>query len=215
VVLTWTAPASNGSSAISAYQVFRGEVSGTLTMVAELGNVLTYEDDDVEAGSTYFYKVRAVNAQGEGPFSNEVSVAVGSVPTAPLDLVAEAGNATVTLTWEAPENDGGWPITGYKVYRGTSADSLSLLVALGNVTTYVDEDVINGQMYYYRVSAVNGMGEGPQTVSEEATPVADGGNGGENEDDGGSDNTMLFVIIAIVAIAAVAGVAVFLLKRKK
>ena len=100
-------------------------------------------------------------------------------------------------------------MTGYKIYRGTSADSLTLLTTVGLVTTYTDDTVVNGQAYYYKVSAVNALGEGPATDIEEATPTAEGG-----EDDDG-DNTMLYIVIAIVAIAAVAGVAVFLLRRKK
>jgi fibronectin type 3 domain-containing protein len=217
VVLTWTAPTSNGSSPISSYQVFRGNNSGTLTMIAELGNVLIYEDGAVVAGSTYYYKVRAVNGQGEGPFSNEVSVTVGAVPTAPLNMEATAGNGTVTLTWEAPEDDGGWTITGYKVYRGTSEGSLSLLATLGNVTTYLDSSVTNGQTYYYKVSAVNEFGEGPATEIDDAKPMATGGGGGDGDDDDGDggDSTMLFVIIAVVGIAAVAGAAIFLMRRKK
>ncbi|NLX46554.1 MAG: hypothetical protein GXY70_00045 [Euryarchaeota archaeon] len=215
VVLTWTTPASSGSSAVTNYKVYRGNTSGALTMIAELGNVLTYQDDDVVPGATYFYKVTAVNDQGEGPFSNEVSVMTGSAPSAPRNLQATTGNATVTLTWEAPETDGGWDITGYKVYRGTSEGSETLLITLGDVTTYTDSAVVNDQTYYYRVSAVNDVGEGPLTSSEDATPTADGGSGGDDEDNGGGDNTMLYIVIAIIAGAVCAAVAVFLLKKKK
>ena len=215
VVLNWVAPTSSGSSAVTNYRVYRGNTSGALTMIAELGNVLTYQDDDVVPGATYYYKVTAVNDQGEGPFSNEVSVMIGSVPSAPGDLQATAGNGTVTLTWEAPVEDGGWEITGYKVYRGTAAGAETLLITLGNVTSYTDSSVVNGQTYYYRVSAVNDMGEGPQTASEDATPTADDGSGGDDEDNGGGDITMLYVIIAIIAIVSVAAVAVFFFMKKR
>jgi fibronectin type 3 domain-containing protein len=184
-------------------------------MIAELGNVLTYQDDDVVPGATYYYKVTAVNGQGEGPFSNEVSVMTGSLPSAPRNLQATAGNATVTLTWDAPEEDGGWEITGYKVYRGTSEGSETLLITLGDVSSYTDSSVVNGQTYYYRVSAVSDMGEGPQTVSEDATPTADDGSGGDDEDNGGGDSTMLYIIIAIIGIVAVAAVAAFFFMKKR
>ena len=42
-------------------------------------------------------------------------------PTRPLALQSAAGDAAVTLSWLAPSNDGGSPITAYKVYRGTRA----------------------------------------------------------------------------------------------
>ena len=153
----------------------------------------------------------ALNGAGEGQLSNEASVSVGAVPTAPLGLMATAGSANVSLTWDAPEDDGGWEITAYKVYRGNSEGSLTLLITLGNVTAFVDNGVTNGQTYYYKVSAVNEFGEGPASDIEDATPTAGGGG----DDGDGGDSTTLYIIIAVVAIAALAGAAFFLMKRKK
>jgi fibronectin type 3 domain-containing protein len=211
VALTWTAPADQGSSAILHYRVYRGLDSGFLEQIAEAGNVLNYTDDTVSAGYTYLYQVTAVNSQGEGPRSNQVSVSVGAVPSAPQGLEAEAGDGTVTLTWEAPSDDGGWPVTGYKVYRGTAEGAEVLLATLGNVTTYTDSAVANDQTYHYRVSAVNAMGEGASTGSVDATPSAED----TNDDDGGGNSTMLYIIIAIVAMAGVAAVAAFFFLRKR
>jgi fibronectin type 3 domain-containing protein len=212
VTLTWTAPADEGSSAIVNYTIYRGTESGYLEVLATVGNVLTFVDDTVLAGHTYLYQVTAVNAQGEGPRSNEVSLTVGAVPSVPQNLEAVAGNGTVNLTWNAPNEDGGWPITGYKVYRRTSEGAEVLLAIIGNVTNYVDNAVTNGQTYYYRVSAVNAMGEGAQTGSVDATPFAEDV---DDEDGDGGENTMLYIIIVIVAIASVAGVAAFFFLRKK
>jgi LPXTG-motif cell wall-anchored protein len=158
--------------------------------------------------------VEAVNAVGAGEPSEEASVTVVSpstVPGAPQDLDLDAGNGTVSLTWDPPDDDGGTSITGYNVYRGTSESTLVLFFERGNLTHFMDDSVINGQTYYYKVTAVNAVGEGTASDVEHATPTAEGG---EDDDDGG-DNTMLYIIIGIVALAAVAGVAVFLLKKKK
>ncbi len=209
VTLSWTAPLDQGSSAITNYRVYRGVDSGFLELIAEVGNVTTYEDDTGLVGNVYLYQVTAVNAQGEGPRSNEVSVAIGAMPGVPRDLEAVAGNGTVTLTWNAPADDGGWTITGYKVYRGTVSGGEVLVATLGNVTTYVDSAVVNDQTYYYRVSAVNAMGEGASTGSVDATPFAEEVED-DDEDDGG--NAMLYIVIAIVAIAAVA--AFFFIRKR-
>ena len=101
------------------------------------------------------------------------------------------------------------------MYRGTSEGSETLLITLGDVSSYTDSSVVNGQTYYYRVSAVSDMGEGPQTVSEDATPTADDGSGGDDEDNGGGDSTMLYIIIAIIGIVAVAAVAAFFFMKKR
>ncbi len=171
VTLTWSAPVSNGGAVITAYNVYRGASSGGETLLISLGNVLTYTDHAVSNGVTYYYKVTAENSVGEGPFSDEVSAKPVTVPSAPQNLVATAGNAQIVLTWSAPSNNGGESITGYKVYRGTTSGGETLLITLGNVLTYTNTGLTNGETYYYKVSAVNSVGEGPFSNEDSATPA--------------------------------------------
>jgi fibronectin type III domain protein len=90
-------------------------------------------------------------------------------PGAPA-LKATAGENVVHLSWPAPSN-GGTPITGYKVYRGTSAGDETLLETLSDVTSFDDFSGTAGTKYYYRVAAVNRVGEGPQSSEVSATPT--------------------------------------------
>ena len=84
---------------------------------------------------------------------------------------ATGGNGTVALGWTPPASNGGSAITGYKVYRGTASGGETLLTTLGLVTSYVDSTgVPNGTTYYYRVSAVNAVGEGALSNERSATP---------------------------------------------
>lgn len=166
VTLTWSAPVSNGGSAITAYRIYRGMASGLETLLAERGNLLTFTDSGLTNGATYYYKVSAVNAVGEGPLSGESSAMPVTTPSKPLNLQAVAGNLKVTLTWNVPYSNGGTPIANYVVYRGTSPSGETLLVEIGNALTYLDPTVTNGQTYYYEVSAKNTVGEGP--MSDEA-----------------------------------------------
>jgi Fibronectin type III domain len=92
-------------------------------------------------------------------------------PAAPV-LVGAAGNGLVRLSWGAPA-DGGSPLTGYRLYRGTSSGDESLVVALGVVTSYVDTGVVNGTGFYYQLSAVNAVGEGPRSAEIAVMPSAD------------------------------------------
>lgn len=95
-----------------------------------------------------------------------------TAPGSPPSLTATAGTGSVTLGWEAPGSDGGSPVTGYKVYRGTSSGGETWLATLGNVTSYNDTGLTNGTTYYYRVGASNAAGEGKPSPERSATPKA-------------------------------------------
>jgi acid phosphatase type 7 len=90
-------------------------------------------------------------------------------PAAP-SLSATAGNSTVGLAWSAPAN-GGAPITAYNIYRGTAAGAGTLLKTVGTVNSYDDNTAVNGTKYYYRVAAVNSIGEGTVSNEVSATPA--------------------------------------------
>ncbi len=94
-----------------------------------------------------------------------------AIPGAPVVGLPVAGDGTVQLAWTEPASNGS-VITGYNVYRsevsGVFADAPTLL---GPVSSYDDNGVVNGTTYYYKVSAINGIGEGPLSDPEqEATP---------------------------------------------
>jgi fibronectin type 3 domain-containing protein len=170
--LTWDPPISSGSSSIINYRIYKGTSSGSETFYIEIGNVTTFNDTSVTPGIEYFYKVSAVNIVGEGPLSNEASATPPTVPFAPLNLVASEGIGYIELYWDEPTSDGGSPITNYRIYRGTSSGSETFYIMIGNLTFYNDTSVTFGITYYYRVSAVNIVGEGPFSNEAFATPPA-------------------------------------------
>lgn len=98
--------------------------------------------------------------------------ALAVAPTSPDRVAVTAGGGRMILTWESPWSDGGLPITGYRVYRGTSSGMFSLLHELGPIHTFEDSDVVNGQPYHYQVSAMNAVGEGPRSQEVSGTPTA-------------------------------------------
>lgn len=170
VTLTWNAP-YDGGSPISNYRIYRGDTSGGEVFLTDVGDVLIFTDTGLANGKTYYYRVSAVNALGEGPLSNEASATPATVPGPPLTLSAVAGDSQITLTWNPPADDGGSPITNYRIYRGTSPGTEVLLSELGNVLSYIDSGLTDGQTYYYKVSAVTNVGEGPKSNEASATPT--------------------------------------------
>jgi hypothetical protein len=76
VVVTWQAPAENGGSAITKYEIFRSRAAGTEKLYAtEVCNTTscTYVNRHAGRKKMFFYQVAAVNSVGTGPSSSEVS----------------------------------------------------------------------------------------------------------------------------------------------
>src|SRR5947199_3825661 len=97
VTLTWQAPASDGGSPITNYKIYRGLAPTTETLLATVGNVLTYTDTSVTNGVTYYYQVSAVNGAGEGPRSNEASATPSPPPPPPPDFGISATPASLSI----------------------------------------------------------------------------------------------------------------------
>jgi fibronectin type 3 domain-containing protein len=167
VILSWTA-----SSGATTYNAYRGTTAGgeNSTAIATSISTTTYTDTTVINGTTYYYKVAAVNAGGTSPYSNEASATPAAVPAAPTGLSASAGNTQDTLTWTAASG-----ATSYNVYNGTSSGGEgSTPVGTSSTTTYTDTGLTNGTKYYYIVKGVNSSGTGPASNEASATPSSAG-----------------------------------------
>jgi hypothetical protein len=72
--LTWQAPSSNGSSGLTGYDVYRHTAGGSYVLVKSAGpSAVAWKDATTTSGTAYWYVVKAKNAAGAGPASNEVS----------------------------------------------------------------------------------------------------------------------------------------------
>jgi fibronectin type 3 domain-containing protein len=74
------------------------------------------------------------------------------------------GTKGVTLTWLAPSSNGGSGVTGYRIYRSTTTGTETFLIAVGNVSSYIDRATTANVRYYYKISAVNALGEGARST---------------------------------------------------
>jgi sugar lactone lactonase YvrE len=89
------------------------------------------------------------------------------IPTAPSGLTASAGNAQITLAWNAVPG-----ATSYKVYRSTTSGSGYAAAGTSTATSVLDTGLTNGTTYYYVVTAVNTTGESPRSSEVSVTPQA-------------------------------------------
>ena len=98
--------------------------------------------------------------------STTITVIVPTVPSAPQNLAAVAGNNQVSLTWSPPVSNGGSAITGYSIYRNGT-----LLTSNISSPSYTDTGLANGDIQTYYVTAVNTIGQSTPSNSVSTTPA--------------------------------------------
>lgn len=149
-----------------------GLTSGTSTLLEALNAWVSEEN------RSYYYtwKEDSESKNGGYPILDAAYVPI-TVPDAPTGLAATPGSGQLALTWTAPTNTGGSPITGYQV----STNNGSNWTDTGSTSTsHTVTGLTNGTSYTFKVRAVNGIGEGAASNVITATPAASpsGGSGG-------------------------------------
>ena len=173
VSLSWGAPVPNGGPEAGGYKVYVATSPDFRDAKAYGVKRTPFVLRGLVNGTTYYFRVTAVNDHGEGQASCAVQATPVGAPGAPSGLAATPGDGKVTLSWTAPASDGGSPVTGYNVYYATSADfSGATKYAAGTDTAFVLAGLVNGTTYYFWVTAVNEAGEGRPSNEMPATPVA-------------------------------------------
>ena len=101
---------------------------------------------------------------GSGP-------AAPTAPGAPSNVTATADDNQASTAWSAPADDGGSPVTNFRVT--SNPPSANSPMTVGNVPTTSMTGLINGTAYTFTISAINVIGEGPPSpASNSVTPAA-------------------------------------------
>ncbi|HVG08307.1 MAG TPA: fibronectin type III domain-containing protein [Thermoanaerobaculia bacterium] len=166
----WTAPSSNGGSALSGYRIVATSGGPGGLPVTVPGNRTFVRLSGLDNAVSYTFSVTAANAQGDGP----ASAPSGAVmpyghPAAPGAIEATRGNGTAQVSWQAPASDNGRSISGYTV----TAEPGGLTAAVPAAeTSRVVTGLANGTAYTFQVTAINLAGSGPASASSsEVTPA--------------------------------------------
>lgn len=170
--VTFTAPASNGGSAITGYTVTSLPAGGVESGFGAFGQNHSITVTGLTNGTAYTFTVKATNALGAGAASAASnSVTPATVPGAPTIGAATAGNARATVTFAAPASNGGSAITGYTATSlpAGGVDSNAGTTGLSHVIT----GLTNGTAYTFTVKATNAVGtSAASAASNSVTPTS-------------------------------------------
>ncbi|MEO5780277.1 MAG: peroxidase family protein [Arthrobacter oryzae] len=192
--LTWTAPGTDGGSAITGYSVraFAGAVLAKTQAIA--GNVGTVVITGLTNGTAYTFDVAAINAVGTGAFSARSAAVTPAVPDTVAPTVtarvpasgALAASRTANLTATLSEPVTGVTGTNFQLRLGTtlipavvSYNPLTRVATLNPNATLLTDRVYTATLSGVRDAAGNTMTPvtwsfttGPSPIITATTPAA-------------------------------------------
>ncbi len=178
--LSWKPPEDDGGDPIKNYTIERMDPEkGFWVPCGETaGKIPEFDVEGLNEGTNYYFRVRAVNSQGE---SEPLETDTTTLAKDPFDPPGPPENVKikdwdkrwVKLTWEKPLSDGGARITHYIIEKKEVEYSSIWVKAVVTETDdleYKVADLSENSKYKFRVKAVNKAGPGPPSEpSEEVT----------------------------------------------
>ena len=170
--VTWSAPGSNGGSAVTGYTVT--VTPGSNKVKIDTARTTEATIDTLSNGTEYTFAVSATNEVGDSSESRSSNAVTPSArvtaPDNPTDVTASGGDGKATITWSVPASDGGSPITGYKVTASPGGSTVD--VDSGRTTNATITRLTNGTSYTFTVRATNTIGDsGESGPSRSVTPA--------------------------------------------
>ncbi len=200
--ISFAPPANTGGSEITGYKVISQPggitVSGTKSpiTITELTN-----------GTAYTFSVIATNSVGDSPASaSSISVtptAPAGSPGAPTNVTAVAGNGQATISFTPPADNGGNPVTEYKVTSQPGG-----ITVTGTKSPITITELTNGTSYTFTVQAINSAGSSAASAASSAVvprtsggsnpgsnPGNSGANGGTTSPSGNANEEAVIVLV--------------------
>ena len=150
------------------YQVYRAtSKNGTYSLLkTTTGTSLT--NTSAEVGKTYYYKVRAVDADGNKSEFSDVVNRTCDLPRPEVTVTNVASSGKIKLTWNKVEG-----AAKYEVYRATSKNGTYSLLKTTTGTSLTNTSAKTGIQYYYKVRAIHSKSSANSAYSEIVTRICD------------------------------------------
>ena len=143
---------------VTGYQIYRSaSKNGSYKNIASLnGNEnVSYVDSGLQAGQTYYYKIRACYKKDKNSYNEIGSFSkvqkAWTVNKVNVTKVTEKNSNSATITWEKVENASGYSV--YRRLKGESSYSKIGTISSGSTVSFTDKTVKAGKIYYYKICA--------------------------------------------------------------
>ena len=146
----------NAVSGAAKYEVYRARsLNGDYIKYSTVTGTSYTNISYIENGNTYYYKVRALDANGTaGAWSSVVSVTYKQTLPAPTVTGGNDSQGRPTLKWKAVSG-----AAKYEVYRARSKDGDYIKYSTQTSTGYTNSAYLtSGSTYYYKVRALDANG---------------------------------------------------------
>ena len=157
------------------YRIERHDALGWRQIGTVGRNVTQFTDNGLSSGTTYFYRLFAINERGDSPPSGVTSATTTVDPASPPTLSARTdGPQRIALSWANVEGE-----LGYTIERSDGTGGWIEIATTGqDVNEYVDVGLAPETTYLYRVFATNAGGDSPpsEVVSVTTLPAEDHGD---------------------------------------
>ncbi|HEX8523355.1 MAG TPA: NPCBM/NEW2 domain-containing protein [Tepidisphaeraceae bacterium] len=144
--------------------------TGWTEVGAVLADITNFTDANLNATTSYSYRIRATNTAGDSSYTSVVSATTLAIPApaAPSNLTAVAASGTqINLNW----TDNATDETSFILER--SADGVTgwtqIATPAANITSYSDKNLAAGATWFYRIRATGTGGDSANSNIASAT----------------------------------------------
>lgn len=177
VSLSWSPPTDNGGFSLINYIInYTDPIDESHHHNYPLATDVSCNITGLTNGQSYTFSICAQNSAGLISTDASANATPMTTPTAPRNVVTTAGNGQVLVAWSAPTDNGGSTIINYIIeYKNdteptwhTTDPIVPQLPSYGASISVIG--LTNGQLYNFKVAAINSMGTGSYSTSVQATP---------------------------------------------
>ncbi len=156
--LTWTQSADEDFAKYELYRSDSESVQGNVIYSSTNVTDLNFNDDQIGEGTKYFYSLIVIDNKSLESKSNVINIEIPNLPPTKPVLFATYNNGKVILNWSENQDS---DFFRYDLYRSNSESALGIVIhntMAANDTSYTDNEVNEGESYFYRVAVIDNEG---------------------------------------------------------